>query len=330
MRRWTALLLLWVVLLPAAPRAHDLGASEAFLVEERPAAYVLGVVAPAETAPLFAPPILPARCGTAERRIGEGRVRFAFACDGGPLSADDTLVLPWQREGVLLTVQWRDGSTASRFFIARHGAIAVDLAALQAGSRSVADAARRYTLLGIEHILFGIDHLLFVAALLLLVRGPWMLVKTVTAFTVAHSLTLGLATLGVVEVPAAPVEACIALSIALVAAEGLRDSARGEPLGRPWLLAFGFGLLHGFGFAGALGELGLPPSEVPVALLFFNLGVEIGQLAFVAALLGLHALLRRPLARLPRWTSAIPGYAIGCMATLWFYERIAALLGGSA
>ena len=327
MTRWAALLLLWAVLLPAAPRAHDVGASEAFLVEERPATYVLGVVAPADAAPLFAPPVLPARCGTAERRIGGGQIRFAFACDGGPLSADDTLVLPWQREGVLLKAQWRDGSTVSRFFIARHGTISVELAALQAGSRSTLDAARRYTLLGIEHILFGLDHLLFVAALLLLVRGPWMLVKTVTAFTVAHSLTLALATLGVVEVPAAPVEACIALSIVLVAAEGLRDSARGEPLGRPWLLAFAFGLLHGFGFAGALTELGLPPSEVPVALLFFNVGVEIGQLAFVAALLALHALLRRPLAWLPRWTTAIPGYAIGCLATLWFWERFVAMLG---
>lgn len=324
-RAWLAAALL--AFLPVLAHGHDLGASEAFMVEERPAQYVLGVVAPSAMAGLFAAPRLPGRCGTAEKRIGDGQVRFAFACSGGPLAVDDRLVLPWQREGVLLTLRRLDAAPATHFFLARHGAITVDLAALQVGSASVLDAARRYTALGIEHILFGFDHLLFVASLLLLVRGPWMLVKTITAFTVAHSLTLALATLGLVEVPPAPVEACIALSIVLVAAEGLRDRGRGAPLRRPWAIAFAFGLLHGFGFAGALSELGLPPPEIPLALLFFNVGVEIGQLAFVGVALGGYTLLRDRLVRLPHWTTAIPGYAIGGLATLWFFERLAAIPG---
>ena len=159
--------------------------------------------------------------------------------------------------------------------------IEVPLAALRAGSGSAADAARRYLALGVEHILLGIDHLLFVLGLLLIVRGPWLLITTVTAFTLAHSLTLALATLGLVAVPSAPVEAAIALSIVFLAAEILR--ARQGRIGLthrlPWLIAFGFGLLHGLGFAGALAEIGLPAGEIPLALLFFNLGVEVGPAA---------------------------------------------------
>ena len=145
--------------------------------------------------------------------------------------------------------------------------------------------AGEYTRLGIEHILLGIDHLLFVLALLLITRGGWKLVKTVTAFTVAHSITLAAATLGLVHVAQAPVEAAIALSIMFVAAE-IIHGAHGQPrlaTHAPWLVAFVFGLLHGFGFAGALREVGLPQSDIPVALLFFNVGVEVGQLMFILA-----------------------------------------------
>ena len=151
--------------------------------------------------------------------------------------------------------------------------------------------AGTYLTLGIEHILTGIDHLLFVLALLLLTTGTWRLVKTVTAFTVAHSITLGLATLGIVHVPSRPVEAVIALSIVFVAAEIVqaRRGRAGLAAQMPWIVAFIFGLLHGFGFAGALSEVGLPEGHIPVALLFFNLGVEAGQLLFVAAVLALVA-----------------------------------------
>ncbi|APG94034.1 HupE/UreJ family protein [Sinorhizobium americanum] len=190
---------------------------------------------------------------------------------------------------------------------------------------SAVDVAGLYLILGLEHILFGIDHLLFVFALLMLAQGIRPLIGTITAFTVAHSITLALATLGVVQMPQAPVEAVIALSIVFVAVEVVhREQARAGIAARaPWLVAFGFGLLHGFGFAGALGETGLPPGHIPFALLFFNLGVEAGQLAFVGAVLGLAALLRRALWMPPAWWRRVPAYAIGSVAMFWTMQRIA-------
>jgi len=186
-------------------------------------------------------------------------------------------------------------------------------------------AAGGYFRLGVGHILFGIDHLLFVLALVLIVRGMGLLVKTITAFTVAHSITLGLATLGYVHVPSAPVEAVIALSIVFVAAEILRSrrGERGLTERAPWLVAGLFGLLHGFGFAGALSQVGLPANDIPLALLFFNLGVEAGQLAFVVVTVGVIALLRR--VRLPEWAPILPPYAIGSIAMFWVIQRTAAV-----
>jgi hydrogenase/urease accessory protein HupE len=179
--------------------------------------------------------------------------------------------------------------------------------------------------LGIEHILGGIDHLLFVLSLLLIVRGFKPIALTVTSFTLAHSLTLAGATLGFVSVPGPPIEAAIALSIGFVAAEVVRG-LRGEPgltARAPWLVAFAFGLLHGFGFAGALAEVGLPPRAIPVALLTFNVGVELGQLLFVAAVLAVVALCARFLTRAPRWGAWVPPYAIGAIAMFWVAERVA-------
>ncbi len=183
---------------------------------------------------------------------------------------------------------------------------------------------RTYLLLGIEHILLGIDHLLFVLALVLLVKGWKRLVGTITAFTLAHSLTLAAATLGLIHVPGPPVEACIALSIVFVAAESLHSRAGRPGLTEraPWLVAFIFGLLHGLGFASALREVGLPPHAIPIALLFFNVGVEIGQLAFIAAVLGLIAAVRRIRLPVPRWAPLIPPYAIGAIAMFWVIQRI--------
>lgn len=186
--------------------------------------------------------------------------------------------------------------------------------------------AGEYLELGLEHILFGIDHLLFVLALLLITRGGLRLVKTVTAFTLAHSITLGLATLSVVDVPSAPVEAVIALSIVFVAAEIVRagEGQQGVAARQPWVVAFSFGLLHGFGFAGALSEVGLPQVHIPLALLFFNLGVEAGQLLFVAAVLSLVAVVRHVRLPLPGWTELVPPYAIGSVAMFWVIQRVAA------
>jgi hydrogenase/urease accessory protein HupE len=179
---------------------------------------------------------------------------------------------------------------------------------------------------GVEHILLGIDHLLFVLALLIIVRGTWRLVKTVTAFTIAHSITLALATLGYVHVPSAPVEALIALSIVFVAVEivHLRQGQESLTASAPWLVAFSFGLLHGLGFAGALSEVGLPAGHIPLALLFFNLGVEVGQLLFIAAVLCVMALIRQARFAWPRWADLAAPYAIGSLAMFWVIERVAA------
>lgn len=186
------------------------------------------------------------------------------------------------------------------------------------------DVARTYLALGIEHILLGWDHLLFVLALVLLVDGAGRLLWTITAFTGAHSITLAAATLGYVHLPAPPLEACIALSIVFLASEIMHAHAGRPGLAsrQPWLVAFVFGLLHGLGFAGALSEVGLPAHAIPVALLFFNLGVEAGQLLFIAAALAVIAGAKR--VRLPRndavWN--LPVYAIGTVAAYWTFERI--------
>ncbi len=202
-----------------------------------------------------------------------------------------------------------------------------------AGRPDAWDVARSYTVLGVEHILAGIDHLLFVLALLILLDGVRRLVTAITAFTVAHSLTLGAAALGVVTLPGPPVEAAIALSIVFVAAEILK-AREGSPTvtqRRPWLIAFAFGLLHGLGFAGALAQVGLPQGAIPVALLCFNLGVEIGQLLFVAAvLIAIRAgrtIARRTGFGAPAWLRRVPPYAIGGIAGFWTIQRVAAFHG---
>jgi len=196
-----------------------------------------------------------------------------------------------------------------------------------AATPSTLVVAKTYFLLGVEHILFGVDHLLFIFALLLLIRDGWMLVKTITAFTVAHSITLALATLGHVAVPQRPVEAVIALSIVFLATELAKDDNRDNLCRRyPWIVAFVFGLLHGLGFAGALSEIGLPQSDIPLALLMFNLGVEAGQLLFVATVLLIIAAGRRLLSdAIPswRWAPRLAAYAIGCLSAYWLIDRLA-------
>lgn len=179
-----------------------------------------------------------------------------------------------------------------------------------------------YFKIGTEHILMGWDHLLFVIALLLLVQGGWAVVKAATAFTVAHSITLVAVTLGYAGLPQRPVEALIALSIVFLAVELTRTDHETWTRRWPWLVAFGFGLLHGFGFAGALREIGLPEGEVPAALLAFNLGVEAGQLLVIAAVLALRAAVRRlePKAEAPAVKAAT--YAIGITAAYWVVDRL--------
>lgn len=186
--------------------------------------------------------------------------------------------------------------------------------------------ARTYIVLGIEHILTGVDHLLFVSGLLLLVSGVRRLLLTVSAFTLSHTVTLSLATLGFVHVPPAPVEAVIALSTLFVAYEVVRK--RENPLGlaqrKPWLVAFSFGLLHGLGFAGGLSAAGLPAGHIPLALGFFSAGVEIGHFSFVGSALLVMAALRRRMSQLPSWSWRVAPYAIGGCASYWLIARLAA------
>ena len=162
--------------------------------------------------------------------------------------------------------------------------------------------------------------------MLIIAQGVWRLVKTVTAFTVAHCITLSLATLGFVHVPQSPVEAVIGLSIVFVAAEIVRgwQGREGIAAQAPWLIAFAFGLLHGFGFAGALSEIGLPQGHIPLALLFFNVGVEAGQLFFIGSILSAVALARGFKISFPKWSTRLPPYAIGGVAMFWVIQRVAA------
>jgi hydrogenase/urease accessory protein HupE len=186
------------------------------------------------------------------------------------------------------------------------------------------DVARSYFVLGVEHILTGYDHLLFVVALVLLLGKLGVVVRAATAFTVAHSLTLIGTTLGVIGLAQAPVEALIALSIVFLAVEVVKQDPAVPRLSEriPWVVAFGFGLIHGFGFAGALREIGLPEGDVPTALLTFNLGVEAGQLIIIALTLAVLAAVRRlaPLAQRPVRLAA--SYAIGITASFWFIQRL--------
>lgn len=196
------------------------------------------------------------------------------------------------------------------------------------------DVASTYFVLGVEHILLGFDHLMFVLALLLLVRDVKRLIGAITAFTVAHSLTLAGTTFGWIRLAPAPVEATIALSIMFVAVEIMRVRAGRTSLtaAMPWLASFSFGLLHGFGFAGALREIGIPEDAAPLALLFFNLGVEAGQLTFITAVLTFmfawkHLAPTALNTRLGDYSWRAPVYVIGVTSAFWFIERTAVVLG---
>ena len=189
--------------------------------------------------------------------------------------------------------------------------------------------AATYLSLGLKHILLGADHLLFVLGLMLIVHNRWMLLKTITSFTVAHSVTLAIATLGYASAPPDPLNAAIALSILFLGPEIVRCWRGGTSLTirHPWIVAFAFGLLHGFGFASGLTTMGLPSSEIPVALLLFNVGVEAGQIFFVGLVLLLERSFRVLEVRWPRWVEALPAYAVGSLGAYWTIQRTVILIG---
>jgi hydrogenase/urease accessory protein HupE len=275
-------------------------------------------------------PVVPDGCqlraaGGQQLTPGALLVRGTLTCDGG--LAGRTIVIDGLAStvtDVIVRVHHLDGRLESHLLKPNDAQVTLG-AATTGWQRSIA-----YLRLGLEHILLGADHLLFVLGLVLIVAGRWMLVKTVTSFTVAHSITLGVATLGYASAPLPPLNAAIALSILFLGPEIVRRW-RGESsvtIRHPWLVAFAFGLLHGFGFASGLTTLGLPQSEIPLSLLLFNIGVEAGQLSFV----GLVLLLGRAFSTLeigwPRLVQALPGYTIGALGAYWTIQRTLVLIGG--
>jgi len=281
---------------------------------------------------------LPENCHNGETgaRFANGAYieRWRSHCSGGLTGREIGIAgLPATRTDVLARVSRTDGTAQTARLTPSAPAFTVSATA------SAWQVVRTYLALGVEHILLGIDHLLFVLALLFLV-GSWRrLIGTVTAFTLAHSLTLAAATLGWIRVPQAPVEAVIALSIVFVAVEIVhtRQGRAGLAARLPWVVAFVFGLLHGLGFAAALRDIGLPQHAIPLALAFFNVGVEVGQLLFIGAVFAVMWLLRLPVARPAAgasnpWRQAerfsVPAaYLVGTVAMFWVFERTYSFLG---
>ncbi len=279
---------------------------------------------------IFIAPVIPAGCqlspsGQQQLTPGALVVRGLLRCEGG--IAGKTLAIDGLDStitDVIVRVHHRDGRLESHLL--KPTAPSVTLGA----ATSTWDRSRTYVRLGIEHILLGVDHLLFVLGLLLIVADRWMLLKTITAFTVAHSITLAIATLGYASAPLPPLNAAIALSILFLGPEIVRRW-RGETsftIRHPWVVAFAFGLLHGFGFASGLTTMGLPKAEIPLALLLFNVGVEIGQLFFVLLIVLLERAFRVLEIRWPRLVEALPGYAVGSLGAYWTIQRTLVLLGG--
>ncbi|MCB1498031.1 MAG: HupE/UreJ family protein [Bauldia sp.] len=319
------LLLVALLGLSQAAIAHELRPAFLELIETAPDRFdVLWKVPARGEARLALDATLPESCTeTGPRTVTDTGIavssRWSVACEGG--LAGRTIAIGGLRAtytDVLLRIEAIDGVQQSARLTPDNPGYVV-LAA-----PSTFDTARTYLVLGVEHILLGIDHLLFVLALLLLIRNLRTLIETITAFTVAHSITLAAAALGWAVVPQPPIEAAIALSIVVVASEIVRAGRGATDLSIrfPWLIAFLFGLLHGFGFGGALRDIGLPQKDVPLALFTFNLGVEAGQLLFVAAVLAVLAAVRALVAApLPRARMAA-AYGIGAVSAFWFVQRV--------
>ena len=278
---------------------------------------------------IYIAPTIPKECRLAaagQQAVTPGAfvVRGTLTCEGG--IAGKTIEIDGLQStvtDVIVRVHHADGRLES------HLLKPVNPSVTLGGRTSGGERALGYVRLGIEHILLGVDHLLFVLGLLLIVGDRWTLVKTITSFTAAHSITLAIATLGYASAPLLPLNAAIALSILFLGPEIVRKW-RGETsftIRHPWIVAFAFGLLHGFGFASGLTTMGLPQGEIPLALLLFNVGVEMGQLFFVLLILGLVRAFRTLEIRWPRLVEALPAYAVGSLGAYWTIQRTLVLLG---
>ena len=325
MTRFILLLtVLWAMSLPTS--AHESRPAYLQIDETSPVQYAVFWRVPARGDRRLALYLrFPAECQSLVEPVGamdgEAHVeRWKLSCDDGLKGR--TIAVDGLRSSmtdVLARVSWSDGITEVARLTPEHPDLILK------GAESTLHVAWTYFVLGVEHILGGVDHLLFVLALMLLIRERWMLIKTITAFTLAHSITLAGAALGYFSLPQKPVEATIALSIAFVASElvKMKPGERRLSEAYPWVVAFSFGLLHGFGFAGALKEIGLPQKDVPLALLTFNLGVEAGQLMFVAVVLTIYAALKTIAATSMSKAHVAAAYLIGIVAAVWFIDRVA-------
>ena len=320
---------LFVLALWSAAHAHELQPGYLEIAEQAPGRYeVFWKQPPAGGARLRLTPIFPAAC----RQIADAR----GALEAGAWRYRTTIECDPALAGQALAIEGLEGFPTDVLVRVQHAGGAVETHLLKPESSSIMlgsaiapnRSALAYLVLGVEHIALGVDHLLFVLGLLLIVRDRWMLVKTITAFTVSHSIALAAATFGVVSVPPAPLSAAIALSILFLGVEVARMWRGGTTftLRHPWVVAFLFGLLHGFGFASGLTGLGLPRAEIPIALLLFNVGVEIGQLAFVAGALALVRAWHILGVHWPTLALRMPGYVVGTAGTFWTLSALDAML----
>jgi len=322
-------LLLLLVLAAAPALAHKLAPSLLSLHEQGGGRFAVSWKTPRfGSTPVPIEPQLPANCvEEGERRWayeGTGvRIDWTVRCQGTLAGAEFRVSgLAENQSAALIRIEWSDGVVAQGMLNAEKPSYRIE------ARQDRIEVVRDYVKMGIGHILGGIDHLLFVLGLLLLVDGWRRLVWTITAFTVGHSVTLALAALGFLRYPVDLVEFAIAFSIFVVAVELTRENTDAHWLRRrPWIAAGGFGLLHGMGFAGALLEVGLPEHDIPLALFTFNVGIEIGQLLFVGAVIALHELWRRLSLPSWRWLAWVPVYVIGCASAYWCFERGAAAFG---
>jgi len=318
-----------VLLAPAVGRAHGLDPASLSLRETRAGVFEVRWRASALRLPgANVQPVLPARCHQVGPAVAVDEadpitLRWTVECGPGGLEGDVIGVddLAAAKINALLTVERLDGEKLQTVLSPRSPSFTVP------ARPSRWEVVRGYLTLGMEHILTGPDHLLFVFGLLLLVSASRLLLQTITAFTLGHSLTLSAAALHAANVPSRPVEVLIALSVLTLAVELARDVERPTMLRRcPWAMAVAFGLLHGFGFAGALAEAGLPAGDIPLALVSFNGGIELGQLAFVGVVLTAGALLGRWLPALAARSVLLAVYAMGILSAFWCFERVAAWL----
>lgn len=303
--------------------AHDLGVVRIQLAEKDSFHYTLLVKLSIETR-IFTPDLqLPADFVFSEKPVTVVKELYSLTyyrfTGNRSLHASDILLLPWELDGAFIESIWLDGTIKTVLVKESKEGISIDIAQLRGQDQSALKVVKDYVLLGIEHILFGWDHLAFVLVLCLIAMSSIQLIKLITAFTLGHSITLALASLGIVNIPIPPVEACIAISIALVASEAYRGQAKTNNI---TAVVVAFGLLHGLGFASVLSEIGIEKSALFLGLVSFNVGVEIGQVMFVLVAFTILKIVEKKVPEHSFDISKAISFSLGVIAFFWFFERM--------